>query len=486
MRKNNVLAIMLMIMALVLWAVAFVLMYQRSNAKNNISLPHRSFYASTVSPTVHNTDKTISPGSQNAVVSGVSTGTPDGIVMQTATATQTVIATQTPIVTETPVVTKTPYPTIAPTSSPTSKPTGEPPKDLASIDFSSKYFTISDMNSEYKTQGRCPVRTFVHTSTKKQLPAVLLNFPASAFSFNAYCEGTVKMELYTPSLWSSDGIYFNVLVDGQKVSSRSNYKLTGRRMHTITLATNLEKGLHTFTIERQSEVTLGSVYVCSVSLNGEIAKAPAKGDYFIEFVGDSLISGYGILYPNASEGEYSSNPASSAYQDATKAFAYLTAKKLNADYSLVAESGIGIIKSYGSRIMSETYAATCAQCYDNTLWDFNRNANVVVISLGTNDNVMASKGIITYEQMQQAFIDFLVQIRQRNPYAKVVWAYGAMGLGAKKYVLNALEEVGGEENGYYYVELQYNGDAGAGHPSMAANEKNADTLTKALTTILGK
>ena len=61
-----------------------------------------------------------------------------------------------------------------------------------------------------------------------------------------------------------------------------------------------------------------------------------------------------------------------------------------------------------------------------------------------------------------------------------------MGLGAKKYVLNALEEVGGEENGYYYVELQYNGDAGAGHPSMAANEKNADTLTKALTTILGK
>ena len=192
MRKNNVLAIMLMIMALVLWAVAFVLMYQRSNAGNNISLPQRSFYASAVSPTLHNTDKTISPGSQNAVVSGVSTGTPDGIVMQTATATQTVIATQTPIVTETPVVTKTPYPTIAPTSSPTSKPTGEPPKDLASIDFSSKYFTISDMNSEYKTQGRCPIRTFVHTSTKKQLPAVLLNFPASAFSFNAEPPYTIQ------------------------------------------------------------------------------------------------------------------------------------------------------------------------------------------------------------------------------------------------------------------------------------------------------
>lgn len=375
-------------------------------------------------------------------------------------------------------------PTMAPTKAPTAKPTPQATESIGDINFSKQTITIAAMNGQYKTQGRCPLKSFTHPNTGKSSKALLLNYSASSISFSAYCEGTVTMELYTPGAWSEDSIYLNVLIDGNKVGSRSNYKLTGRKIHTITLATGLKKGLHTFTVERQSEVTLGSIYVNSVTLNGKLGPKPANGDYFIEFIGDSLIAGYGILYPNSSEGEYSSDPASSVYQDATKAFAYMAAKNLNADYSIVAESGIGIVSGYVSRTMSQAYAKTCPQCYDESAWSFERSADAVVLTLGTNDNVMVGRGKITYAQMKEGFKSFLLQLRAKNPSSKIVWAYGAMGYGAKDCIISVINELGGERNGYYYVGLEYNGDGGGGHPSVAANNKNANTLTEALRKIL--
>lgn len=468
MKKHTITAIVLLAVVLTIGITAVIL------KKVNSDIPQ------TERPEVTSTGGIPSATPDNAEKCTPSTSTETASIMtHTAEITATVIPTNTGTL-----IGVTRYPTMAPTTAPTAKPTEVPPKDLEDIDFSKKTITLSAMNNKYKTQGRCPVKTFTHPTTGKKETAVLLNYSASAFSVKAYCEGTVTMELYTPSLWNKDGLYFNVLVDGVKISARGNYKLTKGTLHTFTLATGLEKGLHTFTIERQSEATLGAVYVHCVTLNGEIAAPPANGDYFIEFIGDSLISGYGILYPNASEGEYSSRQDSSVYQDATKAFAYLAAKKLNADYSIVAETGIGIVSSYGSRTMSNTYSMTCAQCYDETTWSFSKKADAVVLTLGTNDNVEVDKGKITYAQMEDGFKSFLLQIRTKNPSAKIVWAYGAMGNGAKDCILSVLKELGGEANGYYYVGLEYNGDGGVGHPSVAANSKNAETLAQALKKIL--
>lgn len=383
--------------------------------------------------------------------------------------------TQTSTYSPTPTEKWTPYPTIAPIPEHTIKPTEQPLKELENVDFSKKTINVSAMGGQYKTQGRTPMKNGV----------VYLNYSASAFSFNAYCEGTVTMELSTQRNWSGDGMYINVIVDGVKVSPRNVYKLKGNKQHTITLATNLKKGLHTFTIEKQSEATFGLIQVKAVSLNGEIAPAPLNNDLFIEFIGDSLICGYGVLYPNHSEGEYSSNQASTVYQDATKAFAYLTAKKMNADYSIVSETGIGMsYSSYTKRKMTDIYTKTCAQTNDNTEWNFPRRTDAVVITLGTNDSAMVGKGFITKTQMREGFKNFALQVRAKNPSAKIIWAYGALGYGAKDSIISVLNELGGEANGYYYVNLEYNGDGGGGHPSLQANAKNAETLTKALQGIL--
>lgn len=399
---------------------------------------------------------------------------PTFTLVPTVTPVPTAPPTSTIALTPTPTENQTPYPTMVPGPVQTAKPTDQPLEDIENIDFSQKTITVSAMNGQYKTQGRCPVKN----------GAVYLNYSASAFTFNAYCEGTVTMDLYTQRNWSADGMYISVIVDGVKVLPRKTYKLKGNKQHTITIATDLEKGVHTFVIEKQSEATFGSVQIKSVLLNGEIAPAPIDEDLFIEFIGDSIISGYGVLYPNHSEGEYSSNQSSSVYQDATKTFAYLTAKKLKVDYSIVSETGIGILGGYTDRKMSEVYTKTCAQTGDYTDWSFTKRADAVVITLGTNDNSMLNKGAITKAQMREGFKNFALQVRIKNPSSKIVWAYGALGHGAKDSIISVLNELGGEASGYYYVNLEYNGDGGGGHPSLEANAKNAEILAQALQRIL--
>lgn len=366
----------------------------------------------------------------------------------------------------------------------TSAPTKEPYAD--SYDCSRKSYSIDDFAGKYKTQGRCPEQSFFHPATNHKNTGVLINHCASSFSFNAYCEGDAVIELYTPSLWGQGCIYFNVYVDGVKISNRSDYKIYRGKLHTFVLGSDLSKGMHTFLIERQSGASMGPVYVSSVSISGEIVNPPEQNSIFIEFIGDSITSGYGALYPYDSEGEWADLPSASAYHDATKAYAYLAAKKLNADYSIIALPGIGATSGYVQKNMIDIYTMTCAPCNDESEWGFNRIADIVVINLGTNDAVMAYRGKITHEQMQNGFRDFALLVREKNPYSKIIWAYGALGNDAENYIHAVIDSLGGENAGYYYVSLISDASGGEGHPSVKAHEQNAARLADAIKEILLK
>ncbi len=165
--------------------------------------------------------------------------------------------------------------------------------------------------------------------------------------------------------------------------------------------------------------------------NGKISPLAAK-DLKIEFVGDSITCGYGV------EADGAGNSFTTQTENAEKAYAYLTAKALDADYSIVSYSGYGIYSGYtgdGNRntasLVPPVYSKVCFNYSDmsknNIAWDFSKfQPNLVVINLGTNDDSYCKN-----DQKKQAYVDayveFLKDVRAKNPNAYIICSLGIMG-----------------------------------------------------------
>lgn len=363
------------------------------------------------------------------------------------------------------------------TASPTPEPTAVP---TPVIDYTERKYTVDDLAGNYKTQCRTTVISYKIPKTSEKTNVLALDYTAAAVSFNAYCEGTVTAEIFTkPTTIGGNNLYVNVLVDGVKQgTSRKDYRFVGTKVNTVTLAEGLERGMHNFTIERQSEAERGFIYLVSVTMTGEITEKPKDNERFIEFIGDSITTGYGNLYPDLTDGEKDSNQASNVYVDGTRSYACLTAKALSADYSIVAQQGIGVTIGYYPHTMLKTYTNTCYQCSRKAEWGFERKADVVVINMGTNDNTFVRNGSSTYEKVKQGFVDFIRLVREKNPTAKIVWAYGMCDTSLIPYLKEAIRDSG--DTNIAFVQLSPDGKGGNGHPCAEAHEKNAEILTKAI------
>lgn len=110
--------------------------------------------------------------------------------------------------------------------------------------------------------------------------------------------------------------------------------------------------------------------------------------YLIEFVGDSITCGYGVDAKDQNEN------FKTLTENFSKTYAYLAAQALDADYSVVAFSGHGIISGYsgdGTKNAEGTLPKYYTKLGRNENypgdWDFeNHQPDFVVINLGTNDN----------------------------------------------------------------------------------------------------
>lgn len=374
------------------------------------------------------------------------------------------------------------------TEEPTAEPSPEPtPLNVDAFDYSEKTVPADVLFPYCKTQGRTFVTESTFRKTVPAVPAIGLDYSASAIEFNAYCEGTVTAAIRVKSTGiGGSRLYISVYIDGQQAGSgRADFRLTKSSAVDVTLAADLPRGLHNIRIERQTEAERGLLYIDSVTLAGELAERPRDSEYFIEVIGDSITTGYGNLYPDLSDGEKGSNAAANEYQDGTRTYAVLAAKAIGADYSIVAQQGIGIIKGHYPHVMLDTYAETCYQCDRHEEWTFPRKADVVVINLGTNDASFYGAGQVSLAKVEKGIRDFIDLVRSKNPDAKILWAYGMMDTFLCPYIEKAINEKGGEAAGLYYLKLSPNGSGGNGHPSLQAHINNGKTLEKKLKEILG-
>ena len=255
--------------------------------------------------------------------------------------------------------------------------------------------------------------------------------------------------------------YYTVYIDGVRQENR----LSGSSANAVTLilGKNLEAGVHTFRILKQTYVKQARVTFKTLTINGKLIEtAPAQKEHYIEFIGDSITCGHGVVGPDGS----------AASMDGTATFAFNAAEKLGADFSMICVDGIGVVKGYQPEIIGDVYEYTCKYRSSKTKYDFARKPDVVVINLGTNDATFASNS----NTFKQKVTDLINTVRDKNGNLPVLWVYNSMRADYREHAKAAIDALGGESAGLYMVEFVANASGGNGHPSAASHISNGNLL----------
>ena len=296
---------------------------------------------------------------------------------------------------------------------------------------------------------------------------ITVDWSAGGIEFNAECSGDISI-----TVSASAGTYFAAYINNERVSKRF---LASEGENTFKIARGLAQGVYNVRFLKCANVVQANCVAESVKLSGRLLEAPAEKELLIEFIGDSIVCGYGVIDGASADKE---NAGTYQYCDATNAFGYLTAQALDADWRIEGFSGMGVFKGWGSNTVPEVFYKHTWTRNEAELYDFTsqRAPNVVVINLGTNDQCFSKE--ISADDFKEAVRAFVTSIRAS--YGKdmpIVWAHGMMNATMSTHVRSVLEELGGEASGYYMVKLSKNTYGGNGHPNLTGQETAAKELS---------
>lgn len=280
--------------------------------------------------------------------------------------------------------------------------------------------------------------------------------------------------------------YLNVYVDGSLEPTKTI--CLAQTEGTYVLAENLQAGEHTIEVRKRNEAAYGgsaTITLKNITITGgEFLLYNKKSNYRIEVIGDSVTSGYGNMVTDGLGGY------TSATTDGTKTYAVLAAKQLGAEVSIVSRSGIAYCRNLDSHDSMYNYYTKKATLPEGTCgnqdWDFQTNpSDVVVINLGSNDNVAMRDGIrVTDAYMTSEGVEFLKLVREKNPDAIIIWAYGMYEESRSKAIEAAVTQRNNEgDDKVYYLRLKQANKATEGigahlHPSIKTNIDRSITLAE--------
>lgn len=331
--------------------------------------------------------------------------------------------------------------------------------------FGDGVIKLSEDNGKY-------VRILGRHTVKKDCLA--FDWANSGISFNFFGSGFI---LSFGEFTCDEPAYVKVFVDGKEQRFAVS---TGKEK---IIYENLPEKRHRVTVLRITEGEIPLLFK-DISLFGKDQKfmaPPFDKPRKIEFYGDSITCGYGVI----------AEPSETTYhtyqQDSTMTYAYFTAKELDADARYICISGKGIVCNCNGEKDNEIpiffrYASRAGEPWDFSLW----TPNVVVINAGTND----VGGAVPDQTFTEAAVEFLKDIRGVYPEAQIIWVYGMMN---DKYVPAIKEAVRirnktDEKVHFLYVESinQMPGETGAnGHPNTRANMRVSKLLVKKIRSITG-
>ena len=275
--------------------------------------------------------------------------------------------------------------------------------------------------------------------------------------------------------------YYNVILDDQLISK---IQLDTIKKSYI-LASGLSERNHKIQLFKRTEWGKGQTFFYGFETN-ENAKVLSKSKpkkKKIEFFGDSITCGYGNEVLNGRDS------GTGHFENNYLTYGAITARHFDAQFSCIANSGIGIMVSWFPDTMPDIYDLT--DPHDkNTLWDFNKyTPDVVVINLFQNDSWIVNQPkngeFIKKFGSQKPNEDFIVKsyqnfvkkIRTKYPKASIICVLGNMDAtkeGSKwpDYIVKAVENF--NDNKIYTHFFKYKNTPG--HPKVSEQKAMADSL----------
>ncbi|MCH3971468.1 MAG: SGNH/GDSL hydrolase family protein [Oscillospiraceae bacterium] len=337
----------------------------------------------------------------------------------------------------------------------------------------------------------------------------------------------IEMNVRAGELWietiADYGLYepwFCVLVDDVPVMRQM--ALRGQHWVPILRTAEGTEELHNVKIIREVQAMHGDpqsfLQLNAVRTDGEFCPLSAKAGR-IEFIGDSITAGEGTV---GTKGEMN---WSSMVFSSVRTYAYQTAHMLHADFRILAQSGWGILSDWEGdpacslpRYYTKVCGVLCGE--ENrqrgalTENDFaSWQPNVVVINLGTNDRgafdqppkFRDASGVLfdqklcadgsmdkaCVRRLQHAVVDFLYQLRQCNPGACLMWAYGMLGADLADTLRQAIEAYrakSGDSNVKFVLLPQATEETigSRGHPGSENHRQAAEVLAPKIIPYLNK
>lgn len=238
----------------------------------------------------------------------------------------------------------------------------------------------------------------------------------------------------------------------------------------------------------------------------EAVKEEKDNRPLIEVLGDSITSGEGLC------GDHDLMDWVSHCFSATDTYEYQVAKALQADLSVLSQSGWGAYQAYdGARdhavpLYYDKLAGVLGGSEDkehgaDATWQdyagewegtygIRRHPDVILINLGTNDsNLLPEQGDGLRNAFEERVYSFTKKLGQMHPQANVFWCYGMIGDPLMPQIRQAVERLAGEEDSsrYHVIELENTEEGELGsrlHPGKPSHDKAAKKIIEELKTIL--
>ncbi len=380
-------------------------------------------------------------------------------------------------------------PSVEPTVMPSTLPSVEPSKAPVTGDLTEKIFRATD---EYvKAIGR----TYVNAAGERWMANTASGIE---FTFNGTKGSlTILGDFLATGSQPNNQARFAVYVNGKLYAD----EMLDEATKTFDFY-NGTQALVTVKVIKLSESQGGTVGIGDIKVTSTDGIRPTEAKaHKIEFIGDSITCGYGIDDEDITGGFKNST------EDGSKTYAYKTAMNLDADYSVVSVSGIGVISNYtgaGSKndenVMPKYYeklAYSWASFGDWTSpakveWDFSKfQPDAVVINLGTNDSSYVAHDTTRELEFVDGYVDFMKQIRKKNPEATIFCTLGIMGADLYPQIEQAVEKYRAQTGDKKVTAMEFDSQQMSDgicvdwHPSEKTNTKAAAKLTAYVKSVMG-
>lgn len=309
-------------------------------------------------------------------------------------------------------------------------------------------------------------------------PYYIDNVPAFTWSNSGieFCGRFDRITVFFGENTSEQPVMFKTYVDNYEVKT----SVSGKGVTAVI--ENLRDKVHNVKILRISEgsncISIDKIQI--YGKNPEFMTPPEKKRLKLEFLGDSITAGYGVI-ADGEKMEYTTYE-----QDSTKTYAYLTAEKLDAEIRTICISGEGICHSCGDFVGSPfiSFFNRTTRSAEGCIND-DYVPDVFVVNGGTNDK----RSHVTSDEFIEGVITLLKEIRSKYPETPIIWMYGMMVHVFDDELKEAVEIFNKEYGNAYCLIVKsvndYKNQKGTyGHPNVNASLRCSRILTKKIKEIL--